>query len=62
MEKLINKDDRIFIAGHRGMAGSQILLSNLGVEHTDDEDSSQEKILSSFTKRMLNLFESGDDQ
>ena len=48
--------------GHRGMAGGQILLSNLGVEHTDDEDSTQERILSSFTKRMLNLFESGDEQ
>ena len=44
------------------MAGGQILLSNLGVEDTDDEDSAQERILSSFTKRMLNLFESGDEQ
>ncbi len=46
--------------GHRGMAGGQILLSNLEVENPSDDDS-QDRILSAFTERMENLF-TGDDE
>ena len=35
MDKLINQDDRFFVAGHRGMAGSAICraLQRSGYEH-----------------------------
>lgn len=46
--------------GHRGMAGGQILLSNLELENPSDDDS-QDRILSAFTERMENLF-TGDDE
>jgi len=46
--------------GHRGMAGGQILISNLGIENPSDDDS-QDRILSVFTERIENLF-CGDDE
>lgn len=46
--------------GHRGMAGGQILLSNLGMEDPSDDDS-QDRILSAFTQRMEDLFSGGEE-
>ena len=48
--------------GHRGMAGGQILLSNLGFEEGHEHEESQEKILTIFTDRMMRLFSGSDEQ
>ena len=48
--------------GHRGMAGGQVLLSNLGFKGGHEDEESQEEILSTFTERMVQLFSEGADE
>ena len=47
--------------GHRRMAGGQVILSNLGFDGHEHEES-QEAILSAFTERMLEMFSRGAEE